>query len=301
MLVNKINTVIPDSKRSISNYSYNRVIDKYSEYLKEVFREYLYEQDINFGDLLKDNDKLIIDFVRDILPDIKCKFNIGLSCLTAFYKYLNKRNIIDNKSLLHTRKLILSLRIKETKLKREDKFLHLQDIHEMMERSKFWFNRTEKYRPDKYDKLKFRAVIYFVYFTGIRRCEIEKIKRSDFDLENCSVKILNRICYYPKQVRDMIAEYFDSKEEINNAFNFTNAVAGRYNKFLSRYKFRGQRLTLSFLRDSNANMIMKRTKNVGLLMKLHGEVSENYIEKYGLKDIEAYRIYKKRIHYQERS
>ena len=82
MLVNKINTVIPDSKRSISNYSYNRVIDKYSEYLKEVFREYLYEREINFGDLLKDNDKLIIDFVRDILPDIKCKFNIGLSCLS---------------------------------------------------------------------------------------------------------------------------------------------------------------------------------------------------------------------------
>jgi hypothetical protein len=94
----------------------------------------------------------------------------------------------------------------------------------------------------------------------------------------------------------MIGKYFNSEPERDSAFNTTNAVVGRFNRILSHYIYKRRRLSLSFLRDTNANMIMKRIKNVGVLMKLHGECSKAYINKYQLKDDEVASQYKKHIY-----
>ena len=303
MLVNSINSIRDDSRKAISNRLYERIINLYAEYIKEQYREYLWNDILNIKGLFEDNEKLITSFIETKLNgifDAYTSFNMGLASLIAFYKYLNKRNILDTEDVEVAVKIISKYKKKPKLLTKEEKYIHITDLHEIVSRSKFWFNKTEKYRPDKYDKAKFKAVLYFIYYTGIRRVELPTLRRLDFDLDKCSVKIKNRICYYPSKVRDMIRIYFNSDEEVKNAFNFTNAVAGRYNKILSRYKFRGQRITLSFLRDSNANMIMHKTKNVGVLMKLHGETSKCYIKKYELKDEDVANIYKKRIHYQER-
>lgn len=303
MLFEQINSLVRDSRKAMSNRLYTRVVNLYAGYLKEQYKDYLYVE-VSIRDLLDKDDKLIITFIENKLYNLfkaYTSFNMCLGCFVAFYKYLNKRSLVSSDFLEKVIKLISSYKKKPEKLEKDERYLHISSLHAVVKRSGAWFNYAGKFRPDKNDPLRFKMLLYFVYYTGIKRIELEKIKRSDFNLEECSVKIINRKCYYPPKVRDMIIDYFNSDEEVKNAFNFTNAVAGRINRILSRYRYLGHRLTLSFLRDSNANMIMHKTKNVGVLMKLHGEISKCYIKKYELKDEEVDKIYKRSVHYQERS
>ena len=77
------------------------------------------------------------------------------------------------------------------------------------------------------DILKFKAIFYFLFYTGIRSGEIDLLKRSNIDLVNKKAKIYvsktkeEREIYFNEATRDILQEYFDSEPEIDNAFNMT--------------------------------------------------------------------------------
>jgi len=70
-----------------------------------------------------------------------------------------------------------------------------------------------------------KALLYFAFFTGLRKKELYLLKRKNFDLEERTVKVIipkqkeERIVFYTKRVRDLIQIYFSLEEEKKNAFN----------------------------------------------------------------------------------
>ena len=77
------------------------------------------------------------------------------------------------------------------------------------------------------DVMKFKAIFYFLFYTGIRSGEIDTLKRSNIDLVNRKAKIYvsktkeEREVYFNEATKSILQEYFDSEPEINNAFNMT--------------------------------------------------------------------------------
>lgn len=73
--------------------------------------------------------------------------------------------------------------------------------------------------------LKTKTVLYFMFYSGLRISEVASLKRSDFDLENKTVKIYSkknkteRIIPYPKKIKDILEIYFDIEAEEKGAFN----------------------------------------------------------------------------------
>lgn len=76
----------------------------------------------------------------------------------------------------------------------------------------------------KFDK-KVKALLLFLFYTGIRKSELMNLKRSDIDLINCKAKIYEqkkkkeRFVYFPKKIVNSLVEYFNSESEKENAFN----------------------------------------------------------------------------------
>jgi site-specific recombinase XerD len=88
------------------------------------------------------------------------------------------------------------------------------------------------------DFLKFKALLYFLFYSGIRIGEIDTLKRSHFDMEKKTAKIFvsktkeERMVVYTEKTKDALKEYFDSEEETENAFNInSNAVQQRFKDF----------------------------------------------------------------------
>lgn len=74
--------------------------------------------------------------------------------------------------------------------------------------------------------LKFKAIIYFMFYTGVRLAEIVSIKRIDIDLKNCKAKVYGkgkkeRIVIFTEMVKEILENYFTTEPEGNNAFNIT--------------------------------------------------------------------------------
>ncbi len=71
------------------------------------------------------------------------------------------------------------------------------------------------------------AILYLMFYTAIRKSELLILKRSDFDLQKCLVKITDKktkqeqLLPYPEKIKDLISKYFDSEPEEKNAFNIS--------------------------------------------------------------------------------
>lgn len=77
--------------------------------------------------------------------------------------------------------------------------------------------------PDK--KLKIETLLYFMFFTGLRKEEIMNVTRKDFNFTNRVVKITHKKSdkerYLPltKKLIERLKKYFESEPEKQNAFN----------------------------------------------------------------------------------
>lgn len=91
--------------------------------------------------------------------------------------------------------------------------------------------------------LKIKAILYFMFFTGIRESEIVSLNRKNINLEKRTAKIYNKkgksekIVLFTKKVKDIISNYFSTENEITNAFNTsTNAINKMFKKLKPYFK-----------------------------------------------------------------
>lgn len=161
------------------------------------------------------SEETLANFLRELQKENSVSaFNGYLFALKAYLRFL-KKDIQLPKVLKPTKKLPES--IDENQL---DKFINI--LSQVLHR----------------DFIKFKALLLFLFYSGIRIGEIDTLKRSHFDFVTKTVKILvsktkeERIVVYTERTKDALKDYFDSEEEGENAFNInSNAVQQRFKDF----------------------------------------------------------------------
>jgi integrase/recombinase XerD len=143
--------------------------------------------------------------------------------------------------------------------------------------------------PD--NPLKIKALLYFMFYTGLRREEIVGLKREHIDLEQSRVKVfmpkvkLERYIPFLKVVRDLLEVYFQTEPEMTNAFNIS------YNQI--RNVFKKIRKELPNLKDFTPHLFRHsfatHCKNKGLAIDdvqyLMGHSNINTTLRYAHTDI----------------
>ena len=77
----------------------------------------------------------------------------------------------------------------------------------------------------EYKELKMRAILYFLYYTGIRLREINNIKRDDFNFKKKELKVYipkkkeERIVTVSENIHKLLQACFTDEDEETNAFN----------------------------------------------------------------------------------
>jgi len=95
--------------------------------------------------------------------------------------------------------------------------------------------------------IKVKAILYFMFYTGLRVGELEIIKRQDIDLDKKLVKVFipktreERIIFFNDKVVYFLKSYFLTENEENNLFNITTYgiknIFQRLNVFLEDINF----------------------------------------------------------------
>jgi integrase len=151
------------------------------------------------------------------------------------------------------------------------------------------------------DFIKFKALILFLFYSGIRVGEIDTLKRNHFDLEKKIVKITvskareERIVVYTERTKDAIKEYFDSEEESENAFNInSNAVQQRFKDF-KKY-FPDINFHAHIFRHSFAVNCLRKGVDTLTICKLMGHKNIQTTERYlGLTVTQFQEIYRNKV------
>jgi len=84
---------------------------------------------------------------------------------------------------------------------------------------------------------KVKAILYLMFYTGMRSNEVYLLKREAFDLFNKRVRVYlkktkkEKIMLYPQKVKQALEEYFETELEKENAFNIGHtAITAIFNK-----------------------------------------------------------------------
>ena len=224
------------------------------------------------------SEETLAGFLRELQKDNSVSTVNGyLYALTAYLRFL-KKDIKLPKVLKGTKTLPES--IDEIQL---DKFL--DTLSQVLHR----------------DFIKFKALLLFLFYSGIRIGEIDTLKRNHFDMEKKTVKILvsktkeERIVIYTERTKDALKDYFDSEEEGENAFNInSNAVQQRFKDF-KKY-FPDINLHAHTFRHSFAVNCLRKEVDLLTVSRLLGHRDTKTTERYlGLTTTQFQEIYRNKV------
>jgi site-specific recombinase XerD len=135
------------------------------------------------------------------------------------------------------------------------------------------------YIPDIWynDPLKYKALIYFMYYTGLREKEIVKLERSAIDLTKDEVIVyldkqsIHRSVPLVENLKIILEKYFLQDPEVTNAFNTSVAKIRRIAFKIKDEKLLGDRhIWPHLLRDSYACMSLEAGMDIHELQMLMG-------------------------------
>ena len=130
-----------------------------------------------------------------------------------------------------------------------------------------------------------KALLYFMFFTGARKNEVRLLKRDDFDLKKCRVKIFQpkqnttRIAVYPKEISSIFIEYFTTEDEVLNAFNLNLTTIDNIFRTLKPH-LKDVNLRPHLMRHSFCTFLAQNRMNIKFMQKLTGHKSLKSLEKY---------------------
>jgi len=147
------------------------------------------------------------------------------------------------------------------------------------------------------NSIKVKAILYFMFYTGLRVGEIGNIKREHIDLENRTAKIIKRknkkslIIFFSKEVKNIIENYFKLEAEQENAFNIkTESIQSMFKKLKKHIK--EINLHPHLFRHSFAVMTLKRGADIKRVGQLLGHKQLRTTERYAqLKNEDLQRSY----------
>lgn len=132
------------------------------------------------------------------------------------------------------------------------------------------------YHSKRLSIIKIEALIDFMFHSAPRKNEILLLKRADFDLANCSVKVLGkgdkeRILYFPKETKDKIEIYFQSEPEITNAFNMSLGKLNYLPKVISKHL--GKNVYMHLFRHSSCRYMQRQGIPLAVVKDIMGHAS----------------------------
>lgn len=147
--------------------------------------------------------------------------NHYLKSLKRFFKFLILNKLATEKNLNEINKIPYQKTVEKIKPR-----FTVKDLDFLVKRAMIWL--SSYIHP-----LKLKAILYFYYFTGIRRNEILNIARKDIDLEKYTAIVRlptknrkEKMVCFNKEVSEMLKSYFAREPEQNtenNAFNLTSS------------------------------------------------------------------------------
>ncbi|RLG10719.1 hypothetical protein DRN73_07170 [Candidatus Pacearchaeota archaeon] len=125
------------------------------------------------------------------------------------------------------------------------------------------------------DELRIKALLYFMFFTGLRQGEIFRIKRKDIDLNKKIVTVYQpkvskeKKIPIPKKLTKILETYFEKSEEKENAFNLKKYSINHIMKRLKPFA-KGINLHPHIFRSSYCMHLIKKDIPINFVQKLLG-------------------------------
>jgi site-specific recombinase XerD len=133
------------------------------------------------------------------------------------------------------------------------------------------------YHSKRMTPIKIRALLHFLFYSGVRKNEILILKRNDFNFEDNTAKVYGkgkkqRIICFPKNISKEIQDYFSSEPEINNCFNVSLGILNYLPKLISKHL--NKKVYPHLFRHSFArNLIYNKGVDINTVSKLLGHSS----------------------------
>ncbi len=222
----------------LNNYTSTVYVDVVKLFLREV--KNITEKEIN---------RYILDFRNTHSARYT---NLTIRGIKVYLRFLNKENIKLPKEFKTIKKLPNSITLE---------FLEKEVISIVDEIFK--------------NPVKVKAILYFMFYTGVTKSGICLLKRKDIDLKNRTAKItrtktkMERMIIFPKKVKDAIELYFVFEPEFANAFNVTprkiKYIFETLNPHLSSVNFHPHLLRASF-----ATHLLRNGVDISIVQRLLG-------------------------------
>ena len=151
------------------------------------------------------------------------------------------------------------------------------------------------------DFLKCKAILMFLFYTGVRIGSFDTLKRSHFDLNIKTAQIYasktkeEYLVTYTTKTAVALKEYFETEEELTNDFNMSsNSFQQRIKGW--KYLFPEISLHAHIFRHSFAVNCLKKGVDVSVLKELMNHKDIKMTERYlKLTNKEIFEIYRKKV------
>ena len=243
----------------------NEILNQYKSFLEargksfchynniSLFIKYCEKININYNEI---NQKTITDFFNENSYMNNTKSNF----IRAGRSYDDFLEIPKLQSQWYKIKLIKAER-------RTPNYLTEKEIEEIVRCLKIYYTKFMS-------TYKIEALIYFLFYTGVRKAELLNLKRNDLNLEENTGKVFGkgkkeRRIYYPDKVKKLLVEYFKSEAETINAFSITKDQLINIPTVLRRH-FPNKRIYLHLFRHSFAHLALNKGIDLAKVSKLLG-------------------------------
>lgn len=235
----------------ISNGKSKNTIYQYMPYIKKFLEH------VNVNDLSEINQVMLLSFIAQEFPKFgQQRNNTMCEAINKFCKYNNLKELNFPKQ-----KKAVTKRIKKPITEEELSKLTVEYLSWIFE-----------------NHLEIKTLIYFLFYTGLRRQEVINLKRSDFDFENSNVTVwinkqrFNREVPLADNLKLVLKKYFHEVPEITNAFNTSKGKIGYMMKKLKESEIFGKNRDIwnHLWRDSYACMSLRKGIDIHELQQLMG-------------------------------
>ena len=243
----------------------------YYNYIK-VFMEFCTVEKIKYEDItFEDMNRYIILLRNKELTE--GTVNNYIKAVRSFYSFLVKSRVVDS-DVLEKIKEIKLLKVTE----KERVYITESELADIIDMGASFCG---------YSPYKLKAILYFMFYSGVRKAELTNLKRKDINLEECHAVIhapvknkKERKVPFTKKVVKILKEYYATDPEITTAFNTSYRQLETIFTKLSEFAPKNKKFTPHVLRTSFFYDLAKKGFNLREMQKLGGHRSIESTKKY---------------------
>ena len=243
----------------------------YSNYIC-LFLKFCEKNNIEYKDITFEYMNTYINELREKKLE-EGTINNYLKSVRSFYSFLVKSKIVDN-TVLEDIKEIKLLKVTE----KDRTYITEEELKDIVDMGSSFCN---------INPFKLKALLYFMFYSGVRKAELTNLKREDINLVERYAIIRapvknkrERKVPFTKKVVRILKDYYSTEPEIKTAFNTSYRQLEKIFKQLRGFAPNNKKLTPHILRTSFFYDLAKKGFNLREMQKLGGHSSIESTKKY---------------------